>query len=299
MRVLWSRLPPGGARRWRQGRLDQPRARWARQRGAHVPQGPLRPPVLEAARPFDDATDPRGRRRPAAGKLGRGDRADRLGAGADQGRARSERDRRPRLLAGHERGLLRDVAPDARRDRDQQHRQLLTRLSFAHVVRDAQVARALGGDGLLSRLRPCRRDSHHRSKPDRGSSGRRRADQAGRPAGHAASDDRPAADRARRVRGLAPRAASGDQRRRDARAGPCDRARRLLRSRVHRGAHGGVRRGPGAAPVLFARGRRGDQRGARRGPRGGGAHLRGGRERVLLAGASASPSTSTAPRSSG
>ena len=48
-------------------------------------------------------------------------------------------------------------------------------------------------------------------------------------AGHAARDHRPAADRARRVRGAAPRAAPGDQRRRDARARPCGRARGLLR----------------------------------------------------------------------
>ena len=83
---------------------------------------------------------------------------------ADHG---AERDRRPRLLAGHERGLLRDVAPDARRDRDQQHRQLLARLSFAHLVRDAQVAGALGGDGLVSptSTTPTRRSSSARTRP--------------------------------------------------------------------------------------------------------------------------------------
>ena len=45
----------------------------------------------------------------------------------------------------------------------------------------------------------------------------------------------------------APRAAPGDQRRRDARPRPRDRARRLLRPRVHRRAHRGLRRAPRAA----------------------------------------------------
>ena len=63
--------------------------------------------------------------------------------------ARPGRDRRPRLLARDERGLLRDAAPDARRDRHQQHRQLLARLPLADLVRAAQVARPLRRDRLL------------------------------------------------------------------------------------------------------------------------------------------------------
>ena len=35
--------------RERQGRVDQPGARRPRQRGPHLPQGPLRAPVLAAA----------------------------------------------------------------------------------------------------------------------------------------------------------------------------------------------------------------------------------------------------------
>ena len=63
--------------------------------------------------------------------------------------ARPRRDRRPRLLARDERGLLRDAAPDARRDRHEQHRQLLARLPLADLVRAAQVARPLGRDRLV------------------------------------------------------------------------------------------------------------------------------------------------------
>ena len=49
-------------------------------------------------------------------------------------RPRPRRDRRPRLLARDERGLLRDAAADARRDRHEQHRQLLARLPLADLV---------------------------------------------------------------------------------------------------------------------------------------------------------------------
>ena len=73
--------------------------------------------------------------------LGGGDPPHHDRADADQGRPRPGRDRRPRLLARDQRGLLRDAAPDARRDRHQQHRQLLARLPLADVVRAAQVVR--------------------------------------------------------------------------------------------------------------------------------------------------------------
>ena len=81
--------------------------------------------------------------------------------------ARPRRDRRPRLLARHQRGLLRDAAPDARRDRHQQHRQLLARLPLADLLRAAPVVRPLGRDRLLRRHRPRRRGDPDRRQPDR------------------------------------------------------------------------------------------------------------------------------------
>ena len=51
LRLLRRRLPPGGARARRRDRLDQPGARRPRQRGPHVPEGPLRAPVLAPPRP--------------------------------------------------------------------------------------------------------------------------------------------------------------------------------------------------------------------------------------------------------
>ena len=72
LRLLRRRLPPGGPRARRQGRLDQPRARRPRQRGPHLPQGPLRAPVLPPPRPPDHAADQRERRLPDR-HLGGGD----------------------------------------------------------------------------------------------------------------------------------------------------------------------------------------------------------------------------------
>ena len=66
-----------------------------------------------------------------------------------------------------------------------------------------------GRDRLVRRHRRGRRGDHHRRQPDRGPPGRRRADQAGDDARHAARDDRPAPDRARRLRRAAPRPRPG------------------------------------------------------------------------------------------
>ena len=201
-------------------------------------------------------------------------------------RARPRRDRRPRLLAGDERGLLRDAAPDARRDRHEQHRQLLARLPLADLVRDAQVARPLGRDRLRSptSTTPTRRSSSARTRPRatrssaRGSSRRRcagmqlvtidprRIELADYGVLHLAP--RPGTNAAVML-GLAHVVA----------------ARRLRRPRVRRRAHRGLRRGRGAARRLRARRSSRRSRGvpaadleARR------AHLRRGRERLLLVG---------------
>ena len=153
--------------------------RWTSQQRPHVPQGPLRPPVLPLAGAADDATHPRRERRPAAGDMGRGDDAHRLRVEPDQGRARPGRDRRPRVVPRDERGLLRPLAPDTCGDRHEQHRQLLARLPLADLVGPAQVAWPLGRHRLLRRHRGRGRGDHHRREPDRGPPGRRRADQAG------------------------------------------------------------------------------------------------------------------------
>ena len=63
-------------------------------------------------------------------------------------------------------------------------------------------------DRLVHRLRPRRRDDPDRRQPDRGPPGRRRAHQAGDAARDEARDDRPAPDRARRLRRPAPLAAA-------------------------------------------------------------------------------------------
>ena len=201
-----------------------PGARRARQQGPHVPEGPLRAPVLAQPRALEHAADPRRRRRPAARDVGRGDRADRRRADAHPRRPRRRRDRRPRVLARDQRGLLRHAAPDARGDRHAQHRQLLARLPLPHVVGDAQVARPVRRDRLVRRHRARGRGDHHRRQPDRGPSGRRRAHQAGRAARDEARHDRPAPDRARRLRRAAPQPAPGLERRRDARPRPRRRA---------------------------------------------------------------------------
>ena len=180
LRLLRRRLPPRGARR---ATARSPRSA----RRSTGPPTRATPASRAASRTssrrrrdrLTDAADPRGAASFRLATLGGGDRPDRVRADADQGRPRAGRDRRPRLLARDERGLLRDAAPDARRDRHQQHRQLLARLPLADVVRAAQVARPLGRDRLVHRLRPRRRDDPDRREPDRGPPGRRRADQAG------------------------------------------------------------------------------------------------------------------------
>ena len=98
-------------------------------------------------------------------------------------------------------------------------------------------------DRLVRRLRPRRRDDPDRRQPDRGPPGRRRAHQAGDAARDEARDDRPAPDRARRLRRPAPQ-----------RRGPgtnaavmlgiahVDPPRRPRRPRLHRRAHRGLRR---------------------------------------------------------
>ena len=79
-----------------------------------------------------------------------------------------------------------------------------------------------------------------------------------------ARDDRPAPDRARRLRRAAPLAAAGDERRGRARARSRRRARRAHRPRVHRRADRGLRGGAGADRALHPRARRGDHRDPRR-----------------------------------
>ena len=195
------------------------------------------------------------------------------------------RDRRPRLLARDERGLLRDGQDDSRRDRHQQHRQLLARLPLADLVGAAQVVRPVGRDRLVRRHRGRRRRDHHRREPDRGPSRRRRADQAGGAQGPEARHDRSAPDRARRLRRPAPCPAARHERRRDARSRSRRRPRRAPRPGVHRQPDRGVRRGRGAARALRARGRRADHRDPCRGSRAGRAHLRRGPERVRDLGA--------------
>ncbi len=205
-------------------------------------------------------------------------------------RPRPRRDRRPRLLARDERGLLRDAAPDARRDRHEQHRQLLARLPLPDVLRAAQIARPLGRDRLVLRLRPRRRDDPDRRQPDRGPPGRRRAHQAGDAARHEARDDRPAADRAGRLRRPAPRPAARHERRGDARDRPRDRARRPRRPRRSSRRAPRPRASRRCVELLAAvraAGGRGDQRRAGRGPRGRRARLRARRRTPASPGASA------------
>ena len=81
-----------------------------------------------------------------------------------------------------------------------------------------------GATGSFTDIDARRRGDHHRRQPDRGPPGRRRADQAGDAARPAAGHDRPAADRAGRLRRPAPRAAPGHERRGDARPLPRRRA---------------------------------------------------------------------------
>ena len=148
----------------------------------------------------------------------------------------------PRLLARDQRGLLRDAAHDARRDRHQQHRQLLARLPLADVVRAAEVLRPLGRHRLVRRHRGLLRPRHHRRESDAGASGRRRAHEAGRARRHQADHDRPAPHRARRLRRPPPLPAPRHERRRDARDGACRAPRRPARPRLHRESHAGLRR---------------------------------------------------------
>ncbi len=75
-------------------------------------------------------------------------------------------------------------------------------------LRAAQVVRPLRRDRLVRRLRPRRRGDPDRRQPDRGPPGRRRAHQAGGAARDEARDDRPAPDRAGRLRRAAPLAAA-------------------------------------------------------------------------------------------
>ena len=242
LRLLRRRLPPGGPRARRQDRLDQPGARRPRQRGPHLPEGPLRPPVLALARAPDGAADPRGRRASAWRAGRRRSTASPRELTRITRPARPRRDRRPGLLARDQRGLLRDGAPDARRDRHQQHRQLLARLPLADLVRAAQVVRPLRArPARSSDIDARRRRDPHRRQPDPGPPGRRRADQAGDAARPAAGHDRPAPDRARRLRRAAPLAAARHERRRDARARHVVRRDGLVDQALHRRAHRGLR----------------------------------------------------------
>ncbi len=156
----------------------------------------------------------------------------------------------------------------------------------------------VGRDRLVQRHRRRRRRDHHRREPDRGPPRRRRADQAGDAQGTEARHDRPAPDRAGRLRRAPPRAEARHERRRDARprhvaardgltdpasshnarratkrSRRCSRITRRSRPRRSRGSR---RRTSSERPTSTARPRT---------PRS--------------CGASASPSTSTAPRSCG
>ena len=290
LRLLRRRLPAGGARRRRPRRLDQPGARRPREQGPHVPEGPLRARLRAQARAPAHAADPRrARRRAAAPRPGtRRSRASSSRADAHPRRRRARRDRRPRLLARDERGLLRHAAPHARRDRHAQHRQLLARLPLPHVVGAAPVARPVRRDRLVRRHRGRRRGDPHRRQPDRGPPGRRRADQAGDAARPEARHDRPAPDRAV---GLRRRCTSARGRARNAavmlglahvvaRDGLVDRA--FLDD-----AHRGLRRGRGPARRLHAGRRAAHQRRPGGRPRARRAHLRRGRRGVRCCGASA------------
>ena len=154
------------------------------------------------------------------GQLGGGDRARSPPAcTAIKRRARAGRDRRTRLLARDQRGLLRDVAADARRDRHQQHRQLLARLPLADLVRAAQGRSASPARPARSTTstRPTPRSSSAPTRP-RATRSSARGSSRRRCAGLQLVDDRPAPDRARRLRRAAPRAAAGHERGRAARA---------------------------------------------------------------------------------
>ena len=204
--------------------------------------------------------------------------ADRLGAIKDEPRPR--RDRGPGVVAGDQRGLLRDGPPDARGDRDQQHRQLLPRVPLPHLLRPPSLVRALGGDRFVLRHRHGAGGDHRRRQPHPGPPRRRGEDQAGRPARPEAGDDRPAADRAGRLRGAASRPPAGHQRRRDARAGTRAGGGRPPRPPLHRRAHRGQRGRAGAARAVHAGGGPGDQRHSGGGHRTGGPPVRGGHRGV-------------------
>ena len=234
MRVLRGRLPPRGARRRRQGRLDQPRARRARQRGTHVPQGPLRPPVLDAARPPDDAADPRGgRRRFAAGERGTrrstGSPAE-LGTGSRPSTA-ANAIARSRLLRATDEDCY--AMQRLMRGRSGPTTSTPARASVdsADVVRMRKSLGLSGATGSFSDFDHADATVIIGANPTEGHPvvGARIKQAVLRGMRLVTID--PRRIELAEYGDAAPRASSGDERRRDARDGPRDRARWLLRPR--------------------------------------------------------------------
>ena len=159
--------------------------------------------------------------------------------------------------------------------------------------------RPVGRDRLVRRHRRRRRGDHHRREPDRGPSRRRRADQAGDAARPQARDDRPAADRARRLRRAAPRAAPGLATPRSARPRARRRARRAHRRRLPRRAHRGLRRARASCSRTTPRPTSSASAASRRRTSSAPRTSTPRRARRACCGGLASPSTATARRSCG
>ena len=145
-----------------------------------------------------------------------------------------------------------------------------------------------GATGSFADIDARRRGDPHRRQPDRGPPGRRRADQAGDAARHEARDDRPAPDRARRLRRAAPQPAARHERRRDAR--PRARRRAATASSTATSSTRAPRATTTLAELLAAYTPEAVEEITRRPgrrPRGGRAHLRRGRATPASSGASA------------
>ena len=290
LRLLRRRLPAGDPRPPWPRHVDLARARRPRQRGPHLPQGPLRPPVLALARAAHRAADPRGRR--ASGSPP----GKRRSTASPPSSAGSRPTHGPDAIAGlassraTNEDCYADAAHDARGDRHQQHRQLLARLPLADLVRAAQVVRPLRRHRLVHRhrQRPTWR-VHHRRQPDRrptrssarGSSRRRCAaasSSRSTPAG--SSWPTTACCTCRRARAPTPRCMLGL----DARAQPRRPGRPATSSTSAPRATTTLEE---LSPAYTPGGGRGDHRRPRRRPRGGRAPLRRGRRTRRSSGASA------------
>ena len=216
-------------------------------------------------------------------------------------RARPRRDRRPRLVARHERGVLRDAARRPRRDRHAQHRQLLARLPLADLVRRcaarsaSRAAPAPSPTSSAPQVLLLVGANPTAAHPVAGA----RMKQAAL-ARHEARHRRPAPDRARRPRRPPLRPPPGDERRLP------QRARARARSATGSSTSASSRSAPRAStrsPTLVAdytpgRGRADHRRPGRR-RRARRAPLRRGASARRSRGGSASPSTCTAPTACG